>query len=1415
MKVMIERTVSQIEPIDDWHFGKDLLTLRDFESAHCYVLLGEPGMGKSSEFNREARRVHADPPIPARQFVSRNIKSHSGLREAPLFIDGLDEVRIDGGDIKNVLDKIISQLEDWGTPKLRLSCRSVNWLGNTYREKLNSISGSRKIPILQLNPLNHDDILEIVTHRGKDRNSIIRQSHEHGIGPFLFNPQLLELLLNSVEADGWPDSPTEIFEKACSEIVRGQYRERRDAPSSETSPTIEEVLSATGQLFAIMLIANKAGWSAADAKESEVLSLQEVEAQNHFTFHEALGSGLFEGSRTCRAPLHRLLAEFLGARYLAGEIKAGLSLRRVCALLMRHDGIPLPDLRGLAAWLATFNIQAREIIVNADPVTTAFNGDASNFSYGERQKLLNNLEHSLDFTYAWPCTSPLGILASNQGMSLIWELTGSSLRSENRQMLVHQLLHSFSRMYSGMGIDRKILPPVQLEISRQNLLRIVYDPSWQEEIRCEALRVLNLTLIDKSNRETTFTELLDDLQRGFLPDDDNDLRGTILDILYPCKLQPSEVWDYLINRTVAYRHKVYLAFWHHLIDRSQEKQIRELLESLCARASELIPKLAKHRLSNIVPQLLAKGLDLFGDELSIPDLYRWFKLVEYDVQTSQLISVQSLDQSYSRNDVEASTAILNWLGHREIVQRGLIEYELITRELEVEGGNTLGLKFVGKDAPTGFRFWCLARAGELWDSYPNAAERLACWSVRAQNGWEKPLSDDKVEKFVLNTSNLHEWNQRRLRNREQLKSEKAKSTKKRVEKETAFQKRKQKELGSIRRQKNELAEGNGPPSLLHRLATIYFDGLNTEEGEPKDHLRAYLDGDKELVQAALEGFCNLLDREDLPDLDQITQLYETGQISYYANPYLAGMEEQDEKVLDRMDEKGKRRALGFYLVADVSPHKLDPKWYEQALERYPEVVADALVSIHNACVRARNLPGKHLFKMAFDEGYTQIASIAVRRMLSVFPTRCSRQQLESLRVVLWSAILARGMSAEELRKLVIRRLNRKNMDIAQRSQWLGAGICAARDHCIPLLAEFLSTGQESRVRRILGFLVLDGRKCILRNLDDWSSGEILKFIRALGACVHRSDFEDNAYFLVKKEINEEKFETLLIRCLKALANSTGDDATNALVLLSTDPKLLAWKGEIVRGQEEQYWKRHEYMRQDLNVEQIQKVLKNGPPASATDLAALTTDALEELAGHIRNGQTNDWRQYWDWDQKTNKPTHPKDGNDCRDILLSDLKSILCQFDIDVQPEGSYADEKRADIRVSSGSNLSVPIGVKKNSHRRIWHGIGEQLVPKYSRGPNADSHGIYLVMWFGASQEHMKMLSPNGGVPKKPGELKSMLIEQLESTVSTRINVVVIDVSLSSGYSKSSKINIAGDKTNYSYSAPPSPYSFISGDTIS
>ena len=1389
MTPIVKRTVCLIEPRDDQRLRNEELSLSDFESDHGYVLLGEPGMGKTTEFKKEAGRVHANPTIPARQFISRNLKSHPNWRKGPLFIDGLDEVRIGSGDPRVALDKIIERLEVLGNPQFRLSCHSISWLGARDRKELATLSDAEDIPVLQLNPLKYDDIRKIISE--KEANAFIQQAHEHHMEAFLGNPQLLAVLHKSVKNGGWSNSPTKTFENACKELIQEQNPEYHYARLPETLPKPEAVLSAAGQLSAFMLIANKSGWSAHDIQKSELLTLRDVETQDSSALLTAFSSGLFQGNPDCRAPIHRLLAEFLSGRYLDKKIRNGLSVRRVLALLTGHDGIPFPDLRGLAAWLAAFNPEARTALIHADPIAVAFNGDTSRFSHEERRELLNNLERSIDLTYTWPSAAALEALAGHQGTPFVWELTDSPERSDSRQNLVYYLLQGVSQRQYGVNVDGKKTSETPSEIDCKNLRKIVYDSSWDRSVRREALRALNRTLTRNPNRPAVLQKILADLKENRLQDKKNDLRGDLLDFLYPSELQPSEIWDYLVNGTLAYGCNVYLKFWDHLSDKSQKNQIGDLLDSLCDRASEVIPKLADNRLAYTVLKLLARGLNLLGDELSIPDLYRWFKLVEFDFDTSQLLPIHSLDRAHSRSNNKANEVIRNWLNERESFQLGLIEHGLIERESK--SGNErrnhrIVLKFVGKDAPAGFRSWCLTHAGEIWNSHPKAAETLAGWSVREQEGWGYPLSDDEVAQAVSGTPSLCEWNRRRISANNQLKAEQAKWAKEQEKSSNTFLEQKRKELEHIRRQKAELATGICSPALLHNLATIYFDGFATEGGEPKNHLESYLGGDVSLVLAALAGFRSLLDRDDLPDLDQITQLYESSKISLFAFPFLAGMEEESENILDRLSEKGRRRAIGFYLFTDLPRRQTSqnffifnennlPPWYEQALKHYPEAVADSLVSVHNACVRAKEPPRQQLFKMAFDETYAQIAPLAVSRMFAVFPTRCNKRQLESLRAVLWSTILARDMSAEELQKIVLKRLDRKNMDIAQRAQWLCAGVHAARDRCLPLLGEFLSAGHESRIRRVLGFFVPDGGNFILKSADDWSPEEMSQLIQALGKWVQRPGFRDGPHSLSEKEINRNKFLSLLTPWIQKLAERSDDDAVEALASLAADPDLTAWKPEIARAQQEQGRKLRAAKRSDLNLEKIQNALQGGPPASAADLAALTTDVLEELADQIREGSTNDWRQYWYRDQKT--LIGPQHENDCRDALLSDLKEMLKKYRIDAQSEGRYADEKRADIRVSFGSDLAIPIEIKKTYHRDIWRGISEQLVANYTRNPEADGFGIYLVFWFGI--RYMKVIAPEKTegrlIPNGPEELKSLLEKQLDPPLSEKIHVVVIDVS--------------------------------------
>ncbi|MGB4922566.1 MAG: hypothetical protein WBO98_00005, partial [Candidatus Nitrotoga sp.] len=183
------------------------------------------------------------------------------------------------------------------------------------------------------------------------------------------------------------------------------------------------------------------------------------------------------------------------------------------------------------------------------------------------------------------------------------------------------------------------------------------------------------------------------------------------------------------------------------------------------------------------------------------------------------------------------------------------------------------------------------------------------------------------------------------------------------------------------------------------------------------------------------------------------------------------------------------------------------------------------------------------------------------------------------------------------------------------------------------------------------------------------------------------------------------------------------------------------------------------------------------PASVADLAALTFDHLRDIARKIRDGNTNDYENYWSYGVGNKKLERPKPENDCRNVLLSSLQMRLSPLGIDAQPEGNYADNKRADIRVSFGgaSGFNVPIEIKKDTHDDLWSAIHKQLIPKYVRDPGAEGHGIYLVFWFGGKG----MKPPSDGKKlRSAAELEERLRQMLTTEESHRIQICVIECAL-------------------------------------
>ena len=141
--------------------------------------------------------------------------------------------------------------------------------------------------------------------------------------------------------DEWPKSRKETFEMACRQMVREYNKEHQAARESGSPPDADQLLDAAGRLCALQLISGGAGYVLRGEPEEEYPVLDQCDYDRQ-TLRFALSTNLFKGvSNNCFSPVHRHIAEFLGARHLAAVIQNGLPASRVIALIFgrgRHRG---------------------------------------------------------------------------------------------------------------------------------------------------------------------------------------------------------------------------------------------------------------------------------------------------------------------------------------------------------------------------------------------------------------------------------------------------------------------------------------------------------------------------------------------------------------------------------------------------------------------------------------------------------------------------------------------------------------------------------------------------------------------------------------------------------------------------------------------------------------------------------------------------------------------------------------------------------------------------------------------------------------------------------------------------------------------------------------------------------------------
>lgn len=1341
--------------------------LADYRDTPAYVLLGDPGSGKTTAFDAERNALGENAClVTARDFLAFEPGRHPEWRGRTLFIDGLDEVRAGGGDARTPLDALRGRLDALGTRRFRLSCREADWLGANDRTHLAKVSRNGLV-LLRLDPLTDDDIARILSARAgiDDPASFVEAAKQRGVDSFLANPQSLNMLADVVaDGGGWPASRAELFEEACRRMLQEQNEEHILAVEDSSLPAVapEDLLDAAGRLCAVLLISGIAGYALERRLEDDSHpALDRCGPEYPAPGRRVVATRLFAaaaGGRRFR-PVHRHFAEFLGARYLAGLVqgegrrgtarRCGVPARRILALMTGHDGGIFTELRGLAAWLAAQCPVVRSELIERDPIGVACYGDAGRLSPGERVALLKSLGHRTGAVAEWleqslldPARAgfPAGSLFAPDTAGLLRDVLADPRRDKAQQTLALFILRGLAHGTALAGMA-------------DALLDVVRDDSRWPGVRRRALSAYLRNERGQADFNASLKLVLADLSARRTSEPEDALLGTLLSELYPGGLSASEVWEFLLESDASVGE--YFSFWKaHVVNESPVEDLPIHLDVLTARRDELQAALNSRGLQDLPADLLARALEAHGDDLEPGRLYDWL---------GAGLGVDPCGDGVRR--------IRAWLEQRPAAQRA-VQTEGVARCMALDdsafrdSAAGIGRRLHGARQPDGFGAWCVEQA-EAWadrDRRVVAYFLRQVWHAAHGEGQPSEISLHTLAKRARAHAVLNETYRQIRESDRQARLEIERHEREHEHYRDAEERRHEEWLDWVRRDEAALRDNRGAPALLRQLALAYFGLLIGAEGDdPWSRLRTLLRGDGRLEEAVLRALGEAIRRDDLPDVGEIVRLRDENQEHVLALPALASLEEIFRVAPSDVDELGSEqlcRALAFHYCT-TGMH--EPPWYGRVVRIHPTVAADVLVRTAAPALRTtQRVAGVH--ELARRSDHREVAKHASLPLLRAFPTRGNAEHVDLLDSLLWSAL--RYAERDSLRHLIDEKAGRRSTNVIQRARWLAAGCVARPNRYLKRLERFVGD-HESRAGHVAAFFDVGASAVWEAQTSDnsWRNSVAGHLVEEMGA---------NAIDVLVRITGQVRAAhagvSRLIRCLADLRDG---EASRALEALASDAALHDWRDELVRARDDQRVLCRDAHRGQITVEEACRTLDDGPPANAADLAALTADRLDEIARAIRTDNANGWRPFWNEDARS-RATTPKHEESCRDVLLTELRHWLPD-DVDVQPEGRYANDKRADLRIAY-RDFQIPVEIKKNGHPRLWSTVRDQLIARYTRDPATDGYGIYLVLWFGEAPGRGTPPPAIGTRPAGPDALRRRLKEELPPEEARKIAVCVIDV---------------------------------------
>lgn len=1331
--------------------SRDTRQLHEWRHLDAYVLLGEPGLGKSWALEQE----HAADPtgtilVSARDLATLGLPP--GAESKTLLIDALDEHRASSDSFSSPLDAIRARLNELGRPRFRLTCREADWIDSDTTH-LRAVAPSGMVHELRLEPLNEREVVQLLENAHDvavaDPQVFLEEARSRNLEPLLSNPLLLELLVKAVAGNQWPTTRQQTYLMACRRLAAENNPEHR-AAARRRSRNVDGMLHVAGMLCALLLLSDKHAISADAGHERDsaipVDAIPDALRIDSATTWNALSTTLFVSEGADRIPRHRTIAEFLAAQALSKCVAGGLPISRILALMVGHDGRIVEPLRGLYAWLATCIERDRGLLIDRDPLGLVLYGDVHPFTVAEKRRVFDAL-YVEGTRFRWFRNEnwesrPFGALGTADMESTIRELITAPGREPADEVRLDCVLDAV--LY---GEDMPNLA--------QALEEVVRDASHWGIVRKPALQAL---LKAGMYSEDRVRRLLTDLTSGKASDDDDELVGILLTALYPSRLTEDEIFSFLHPRKAENLIGHYHMFWAEKLLRSTSvERLPYLMDRLASFLETASDKLRRYAIDSVAGRVLPLALRTAGTIVAPDRLYRW---------------LHSVVNRYGMSEIRGTEAgeIANWLELHPQVQKSLYAHAVMVMSASVvdsrEYWDCEGLLY-RSGRPDDWYKWMLGLADTLQDElfarhcieraghalchepsrYSLSLDELAAWVESHTGRW--PELDGVLQRTW--TSELNGWQQENaLRQREE-----------------AAQRRD----ARLRRAKDfaphltAMREGSAAPGSMESVANAVDKYYRDIEGETAaERVQDLLGTDLDTAKNVLSGLVRCLERTDLPTSDKVFELAREKKRFRLQLPCLIGAELQAQEKPEAC--MAWREPLVETMTAFVQvSYRETPDWFSNVAKARPEAVARAIYPYALAQIVAGN---SHISSLSFvlsDPQLTEIARLLLPQLLVAIPTQASEGQLSLLQHTLLPAAF-QVFELTALEQFIRDRLSVSSLDPKQRITWLVARMYFETTELLDELRPLVFGSVENTIVLAEALEVLRRLPSSKFPLEPSVIGELVQWM-ALYVTPER-DLDDRIVS------NLERLRDLTRGMIQELAARPDILAGEELRQLKQVKQLEPWSVELDAA----LFDHEKVARADafrfVDTEAVARVLLNSSPANAEDLVALVVDKIALLAEHIRYDDSNGIRLFWR--PKGQKGVTPKIENDCRDILHMLLRERMIPFGVQVEKEIHAANDKRCDLHASAivnGKRIAIPIEIKRENHPEVWTAWKDQLIERYSTNPAASGHGIYLVLWFGVRPT----IAPNGEKAKSPEEMASLYCHYIPREYHHRMSGLVLDLS--------------------------------------